>query len=552
MNFVLFFCCRPRDRQQFHRSSSPFSVQIRRGLEFILESKLTVVRSCVMESLPRSLKDPLLDEGAGAGVDHSPPPARKSKWLWLQQTWILTLYCFVSAIQALLWMTYSSVDPEIAYGYLGLGTNTTDNATREQLTTWIINEGPIGYIFTVFTVPVLLLHPQGLRYAMLLAGFMPLLAAVLRMIPAWVSPSEDGRTPYLWLVFVAQAINAMAAPYTQSLPTHVSQTWFGVNWRAFATSVGRVSNAGGRSIGYFIGPALAHSGKLDSLMYVELGTAAAIFVAVVAYFPATPRYPPTRSADALRASTLAKGPATKATNESQRQVERIEQDSNNGRRICRELGTVVCSKSRTILLLVGFGVQMGAYGAWSGVLLPVLTTSGMDSQEASDIGAYNTLAGVVGGVAIGLVVAMPQIATRLRVTLVLLSLAGAATFALVLLALPPLDVIHLSKTTIVLLCTLGGLFRGMLDPLFFELATEISYPSSPAVVGGVLTVWTHVVMVIVLSLPSGPVNEIAMYLMPVALVLTAIMVCLVKDKYHRRTFDTAGHATTNLEHPQLE
>lgn len=513
-----------------------------------------------MEAQPRLLKDPLMDAGLEADVEPSESPAPKSKCLWLQQTWILTMYCFVSAIQALLWMTYSSVDPDIAYGYLGLGTNATDNATREQLTTWIVNEGPIGYIFTVFTVPVLLLHPQGLRYAMLLAGCMPLLAAVLRMIPAWVSPSEgDGRTPYLWLVFVAQAINAMAAPYTQSLPTHVSQTWFGVNWRAFATSVGRVSNAGGRSIGYFIGPALAHSGKLDSLMYVELGTAAAIFVAVAAYFPAAPRYPPTRSADALRASTLSKGPMAKATaatnNESPgHQVERNETGRrNNGRRICQELGTVVCSKSRTILLLVGFGVQMGAYGAWSGVLLPVLTTSGMDPQEASDIGAYNTLAGVVGGVAIGLVVAMPQIATRLRVTLVLLSLAGAATFTVVLLALPPLDVVHLSKTSIVLLCTLGGLFRGMLDPLFFELATEISYPSSPAVVGGVLTVWTHVVMVIVLSLPSGPVNDIAMYLMPVALVLTATMVCLVKDKYHRRTFDTTTTATTtHLGHQQLE
>jgi hypothetical protein len=173
------------------------------------------------------------------------------------------------------------------------------------------------------------------------------------------------------------------------------------------------------------------------------------------------------------------------------------------------------------------------------VLIPALGSAGIGTQEASDIGAYNTLAGVVGGVVIGLVVSARALATRLRLALVSLSLAGAVSFGVVLLALPPLSAVSLSKTAIVLMCTLGGLFRGMLDPLFFELATEVSYPASPAVVGGMLTVWTHVVMVLVLSLPADLVNDIAMYLMPIALVVTALLVLFVKDKYRRRVFDVS-------------
>jgi hypothetical protein len=249
---------------------------------------------------PRPLSEPLM-----GSMVLAVEPVEPVKCLCLQQAWVLTLYCLASGMQALAWMTYASVDPSVAVNYLGVGTNATSNATREEVLTWIVNAGPIGYIITVFTVPLLLLHPQGLRYALLLAGAMPLLATVLRMVPAWVVPGDGNavngsgggddasRSPYLWLVFVAQAINAMAAPYTQALPSHVSQTWFGVSWRALATSIGRSSNAAGRCVGYFIGPAVGGN-RLDNLLWLELGLAAVILVAVLAYFPAAPRVAPTR------------------------------------------------------------------------------------------------------------------------------------------------------------------------------------------------------------------------------------------------------------------
>ena len=483
-----------------------------------------------------SHNEKLLSEFAHDGNNNDDDGRNKRPrcFLCFQQSYVLTMYCFVSAIQALCWMTYISCDPWIAYDYLGLNANGSQgsfsNSTKEYIATWILNEGPIGYMLTVFTVPVVMLHKDGLRYCMLLAGILPLLAAIIRMIPTFISPDVAGRAPYLWIVFVAQALNAVAAPFTQSLPSQLSQTWFGVSWRAFATSVGRVSNAGGRAIGYAIGPPMVNAeGNMDSLMWLEFGLAAIIFVAVLVYFPSAPSTAPTRSAQAFR--------------ESVTDEEDSQQTEGKRNRICSELSLVVCSKSRTILLLFAFGIQMGAYGAWSGVLIPALTDAGMGTQEASNIGTYNTVAGVVGGVAIGVVVVAKQVAVRLKLLLIVLSLAGAATFALVTIALPPVLVIdNMSQTMIVFLCTLGGLFRGMLDPLFFEFATEISYPAPAAVVGGILTVWTHVVMVIVLSLPATIVNAIAMYLMPASLVITAILVALVKGRYHRLAYDEQAKA----------
>lgn len=454
----------------------------------------------------------------------------KAKCLPCQQVWILSFYCFASAFQALLWMTYASVDSNISYTYLGFEVNSTNNVTthdNEYDTTWILNEGPIGYLLTVFTVPLLLLHPKGLRYSILLSAVMCFVAGFLRMVPAFISPNPEGRGQYLWLVYVAQAINAAAAPYTQSLPTQLSQTWFGLKNRALATSIGRVSNAGGRALGYFIGPLMVEqTGTLNNLMWFEAALGVVLFISVLTYFPSAPKVAPTKSAGVFRARVV-QSDKNKVT------------EKNKGSQICVEIKQILCSKTRTIFLLLGFGVQMGAYGAWSGVLIQVVTAIGMTSQEASAIGTYNTLAGVVGGILIGVMVTTEALAARLRLALITFSIAGAVTFALVTIALPPLKLLSMSNTAIVILCTFGGLFRGMLDPLFFEYATEISYPSSPAVVGGVLTVWTHLVMVIVLSLPASLVNDIAMYLMPIALLITAGLVALVKGKYHRRIFDTS-------------
>ena len=59
--------------------------------------------------------------------------------------------------------------------------------------------------------------------------------------------------------------------------------------------------------------------------------------------------------------------------------------------------------------------------------------------------------------------------------MVALALAAAAAFLVPALALKPTQLFTLPYVAHVVLCTLSGLFRGALDPLFFEMSTELAF-----------------------------------------------------------------------------
>jgi hypothetical protein len=81
------------------------------------------------------------------------------------------------------------------------------------------------------------------------------------------------------------------------------------------------------------------------------------------------------------------------------------------------------------------------------------------------------------------------------------------------------------------------MLRGALDPLFFELGTELAFPIPPGTIGIVLTVWVHLVMIFFLSVPSSAINKVTMLAMAVAMALCGWFLALVKEQYHRRRID---------------
>ena len=55
-------------------------------------------------------------------------------------------------------------------------------------------------------------------------------------------------------------------------------------------------------------------------------------------------------------------------------------------------------------LVVAFGLQMGMYGTWSGLLSDILdscTTVKLTAEEVGSLGAVNTFAGIAGGLIVG-------------------------------------------------------------------------------------------------------------------------------------------------------
>ena len=94
--------------------------------------------------------------------------------------------------------------------------------------------------------------------------------------------------------------------------------------------------------------------------------------------------------------------------------------------------------------------------------------------------------------------------------------------------------------TAVYCSTMAGFFRGALDPLSFELCTELSFPMSPSVSGTVLTVWVHFLMIVMLSLPTEFLNKIMMIAMAATMVVCFMLVLAVGEDYHRLQVPSAS------------
>jgi len=104
--------------------------------------------------------------------------------------------------------------------------------------------------------------------------------------------------------------------------------------------IARQSNACGRAVGFYMGPALVSAASdLPTLLYVEVAMAVAVLLGFLVYFPEGPKHAPTRSAQLLAATA------------------EVEQSHSIGT-ICREAWKLCQLKSRVFLLVLSFGLQV--------------------------------------------------------------------------------------------------------------------------------------------------------------------------------------------------
>ena len=284
--------------------------------------------------------------------------------------WVLGVFGFSSGIQGLLWMTFSSV-PSESKAYYNIGERELDI---------MLNEGPVAYVIVVLACTLILTSRGGLRSAVGLSCGMCLVASVIRTVPSWLANHQSGMA----FLYTAQFLNAAAAPLTQAAPSLMSQIWFPASQRALATGIARQSNACGRAVGFFIGPALVTTPTaLPRLLYVEIAFAAATLLGYLAYFPEGPVKAPTRSAALMAANS-----------------EADTADHSLGL-LVKQAVRLCLLESRVFLLVLSFGLQMGMYGAWSGVLPSVLQSEaggGFNKEQAGEFGSVNTFAGIGGRV----------------------------------------------------------------------------------------------------------------------------------------------------------
>lgn len=458
------------------------------------------------------------------------------------------------------WATFSSV-PKVSRAALHVSNST--------LNIWLL-EGPIAYLTITPLASALLIAPRGLQRATRLAGVGVCVACALRLLPFAFSAAtrEQHHAALLVPIFVAQGLNALCAPFTQNAPALLSAMWFEAHQRNMVTGVANASNAAGRAIGFFLGPALAATaGQLPRLLLVELALAVLPLLGVLLYFPSQPAAPPSVSAargglvvavsggggatagrPADRAHNVNSGFGASSTinrDDEETTIIRDDDEETNGGGPPASTGTSnLLRRTRealgvpSVALLVAiYGIEMGAYCSWSGVL-PTICEGQFSASRSGLLASLNTVGSIFGGFLLGWLSDKPPLCFRLKGAMMVLLLGAAIEFALLGLAFTPYSVFGpLPYAIVVYVATLAGIFRGGLDPLFFELASEISYPASPGLLGSLITVACHMVMILFLSVPADILNRWASTALAVIMLAALVAMAFVRERYPRRSLD---------------
>ncbi|XP_061697907.1 solute carrier family 49 member 4 [Syngnathoides biaculeatus] len=390
----------------------------------------------------------------------SRPPSPVNSRVYGRRWLVLCLFSLLALMQGMVWNFWGPIQNSAAHAF---GFTKSDIAV---LVLW----GPVGFV--PWLLFMWLMDKKGLRASLLLSAFFMLLGAVLRSLP--LSDPALRR----WLIHGGQLLNGLAGPTIMSAGPFLSTTWFAPDQRATATAVASLFSYLGGAAAYVAGPLLvpAPNGtqgvghrvsmptpvldgaireKIQLVMYIELAAIAALFAAVLFYFPSRPPLPPSVAAASHRLSYRSS--------------------------ICRLL-----SNLRFLMIALAYAVPTGVIAGWAGVLDMILTPAKVSQVDAGWIGFWSTVGGCVFGVAMARFA--DSIRGMLKLILVLM-LAGASLsstwFTLTCLS----RLTHLPSNAAILYtsCILVGIFINSSVPIFFELFIETVYPVPEGITCGVVT-----------------------------------------------------------------
>ena len=288
-------------------------------------------------------------------------PLRSFRIRW----WLLVLASAVAGGQGGMWVTYGVIAQAVKplYGW--------DDGTIALLANW----GVLGYLLAAWPTSWLL-DNRGPRSACVVGSALTFLGGVARI----VRHETDGVGSTL--AHVGQILNALAGPVAMSIGPVLSAMWFPPAERNLATAIVATANYGGCALVFWLAavsvPADAPASiTRDRLWYYMLGECAfggATFFLCVITIPSRPPAAPSTSA------TVARDPFSRGL-----------------RRLAR--------RAPFWMLLLSYSISSGVFQAWGSQLGPIMQGVLAESEaqrHAGMIGCYGALAGMVGGVGLGL------------------------------------------------------------------------------------------------------------------------------------------------------
>jgi FLVCR family MFS transporter len=433
--------------------------------------------------------------------------------------YVLAVFAFLTTNQTVFWFSFSSA-PDPVNAYFG-----TTDADLDLLLNW----GPIVFLPVCPLVALLLRRPRGLNLAMRAGAYMCFIACAVRALPCLLSPALRSSRRVQLLLHAGQIINAAVGPIVMSSPSLLSSLWFPPHRRATATSLAYLGGNLGGAIGFLLGPYIIadSADNVPRFLLVELIMASLPMLLFMCHCPS-----PRASIDDVTCSPSPQAPHASPSLELQTPAAH-----DSAFTACLKPLLHMLSLPSLLLLCVCGGVQAGVSSAWSGVLPQMLTPPRFSSVFVGWLGFAFSIGGVVGNAGAG-VVADVWFVQRYKRFLIWVFILSAACFALFTLSLPNPFIspapIPSSETSIMIIGTMAGVFQSACDPLFYELAAEISFPLEEGTSASLIAFLFNAATLIMLFV--APVISISLFstIMTATLIVCALGVCFSKESYHRR------------------
>lgn len=406
------------------------------------------------------------DDQASVTIQSSLSSSFTTKLYWKRYL-LLVIFIMYSASNAFQWIEYSIIS-NIIEKYYSVSVFWVNCTSVVYMVSYIIGIIPASW----------LLEKKGLRFCILIGSFGTCFGS-------WIK-SLSIRPDRFWVTMIGQTVVAFSQLFILNIPPLLAAIWFAENEVSRATAFGVFGNQLGIALGFFLpsivvpkfidntNNTLNHTGMqftgnstnsstsnihevsqgLSTLFFSVSIVTSIIFFLIIFLFSSKPKYPPSYA---------------------QIQAQLANQSSD----YFSSLRSLITNPN-FVLLLITYGLNTGVFYAVSTVLNQMVINAFGDgfTEQAGEMGAIITIAGVVGSVFCGYILDWTHKYKETTLIVYIFSLLGMLAFACAL---------HLNSIwpLFAVSAVLGFFMTGYL-PIGFEFGAEITYPSPEGTCAGLL------------------------------------------------------------------
>ncbi|KYR00941.1 hypothetical protein DLAC_03006 [Tieghemostelium lacteum] len=429
----------------------------------------------------------------------------RSRW------WILFIFMLLSLNQCNFWITFGTVAPMATQYY-----QTTLSAIN-----WLSAIGPLLFIpFSVcFSWSI---NRYGIRKNVVCASALSAAGGIIRSI------STGGERTF-FLIVIGQMLNSLAGPCIMIIPTKISTTWFAPEERTLSTAIGTLANFSGSAIGFVLALVCTSDMHLRYLLYSEAVFGFLIFLSICIYFPEKPPTPPS---------------ATSYFSDIKANHKQLLSDS-----------AVIYSEKKTLfeswkelfvnsvtymtdysaaILTISVALVSGFYAGWSAVLVEIVEKI-YTQEQAKWLGFYGIIAGLVGGVLMGMLHDRIHNFKSMLLILFALNTVTYLLFTLLVQGYLPnwywlCQVFNVS----------GGFFINGFYPIIYEAAVEVTYPIPESIGTSIISILLNVVSFTAIMVSNAVPSYYLNWILVALSAFSFVILCFVKENYKRSKNDNLG------------